>query len=104
MPACRSMHAEKQVLTRPSPVSLFFEAVKRVAVCAILFAMPIRSSVVAHPPQPSRSTSLADQAQVRSALDWLENNLEWVTDQQVRLTEIPAPSFQEEKRAEAVKA
>jgi acetylornithine deacetylase/succinyl-diaminopimelate desuccinylase-like protein len=66
--------------------------------------MPIRSSVVGHPPQPSRSTSLGDRTQVRSALDWLENNLEWVTDQQVRLTEIPAPSFREEKRAEAVRA
>jgi len=38
------------------------------------------------------------------ALEWLEKNLNWVTDQQVRLTEIPAPSFQEEKRAEEVKA
>jgi len=41
---------------------------------------------------------------VRAALDWLDKNLNWITDQQVRLTEIPAPSFQEEKRAEAVKA
>jgi acetylornithine deacetylase/succinyl-diaminopimelate desuccinylase-like protein len=98
------MDAEKQVLTRPCSFPLSFETVKRVAVCAILFAMPIRSSVVAHPARSSSSTSLADQAQVRSALDWLENNVDWVTDQQTRLTEIPAPSFQEEKRAEAVRA
>jgi acetylornithine deacetylase/succinyl-diaminopimelate desuccinylase-like protein len=41
---------------------------------------------------------------VRSALHWFDENVEWVTDLQIRLTEIPAPSFQEEKRAEAVSA
>ena len=34
---------------------------------------------------------------------WLDHNLDWTTAQQIRLTEIPAPSFQEEKRAQAVK-
>ncbi|MGB7847874.1 MAG: M20/M25/M40 family metallo-hydrolase [Candidatus Acidiferrum sp.] len=76
---------------------------KHVAVCAILFAMPIRSSVVLHTARSSRSSSLADQVQVQNALEWLEKNVNWVTEQQVRLTEIPAPSFQEEKRAEEVK-
>jgi acetylornithine deacetylase/succinyl-diaminopimelate desuccinylase-like protein len=37
------------------------------------------------------------------ALDWLGNNLSWVNDTQVRLTEIPAPPFQEEARATTVK-
>jgi acetylornithine deacetylase/succinyl-diaminopimelate desuccinylase-like protein len=41
---------------------------------------------------------------VRAALDWFEKNLKWINDEQGRLTEIPAPSFQEEKRAAAVKA
>ena len=40
---------------------------------------------------------------MRDALDWLDHNLDWTTAQQIRLTEIPAPSFQEEKRAQAVK-
>jgi tripeptide aminopeptidase len=64
--------------------------------------MPIRSSVVPIS-RTGRANSLADQPQVREALGWLDHNLDWVTAQQVRLTEIPAPSFQEEKRAEAVK-
>jgi tripeptide aminopeptidase len=64
--------------------------------------MPIRSSVVPIA-KTGRANSLADQPQVREALGWLDHNLDWVTAQQVRLTEIPAPSFQEEKRAEAVK-
>jgi len=76
--------------------------VKRIAVCAILSAMPIRSTAVPSPPKASRASSLADQIQVRSALTWLDENIDWITDLQVRLTEIPAPSFQEEKRAAAV--
>jgi len=41
---------------------------------------------------------------VRAALDWFAKNLPWINDEQARLTEIPAPSFQEERRAAAVKA
>jgi len=37
------------------------------------------------------------------ALNWLDENLDWTTAQQIRLTEIPAPSFAEEKRAHAVR-
>ncbi len=54
--------------------------------------------------RPFSSYTLADQAQVRVALEWLEKNVTWINDQQSRLTEIPAPSFQEQKRAAAVKA
>lgn len=66
--------------------------------------MPIRSSVLSNVPHPFSSYSLADQPRVRVALDWFEQNLKWITDEQIRLTEIPAPSFQEEKRAVAVKS
>jgi acetylornithine deacetylase/succinyl-diaminopimelate desuccinylase-like protein len=81
-----------------------FRAVKRLAVCAILLVMPIRSSVLPHAARPFTSFSLADQPQVRTALDWFGKNLTSINDEQARLTEIPAPSFQEEKRAAAVKA
>ncbi|MGB7728745.1 MAG: M20/M25/M40 family metallo-hydrolase [Candidatus Acidiferrum sp.] len=89
----------------PSRYQIFlaFVTVKRFAVCAILLAMPIRSSAVPSTARAIRTTSLADQPQVRDALDWLDHNLDWTTAQQIRLTEIPAPSFQEEKRAQAVK-
>ncbi|MGD0545244.1 MAG: M20/M25/M40 family metallo-hydrolase [Candidatus Acidiferrales bacterium] len=36
-------------------------------------------------------------------LDWIGKNADWVTEQQVRLTEIPAPEFNEGPRAEFVK-
>lgn len=66
--------------------------------------MPIRSSVLPPTARPFTSFSLADQAEVRVALDWLAKNVNWVNDEQAKLTEIPAPSFQEEKRGAAVKA
>jgi tripeptide aminopeptidase len=97
------MNADKHSLVRSFPIRLSFVTVKRVAVCAILLAMPIRPSVISSSPRPFRASSLADQPQVREALDWLDRNLDWTTAQQIRLTEIPAPSFQEEKRAQAVK-
>jgi len=97
------MNADAPLLSRSFAFRLSFVTVKRVAVCAILLAMPIRSSVVPFSARASRVGSLADQPQVREALDWLDRNQDWTTAQQIRLTEIPAPSFQEEKRAQAVK-
>ena len=82
--------------------NLSIGTVKRFAVCAILLAMPLRSTAAPSPPKTSRIESISDLAQVRSALAWLDQNVDWVTDLQIRLTEIPAPSFQEEKRGEAV--
>jgi tripeptide aminopeptidase len=36
-------------------------------------------------------------------LDWIGKNADWVTQQQIQLTEIPAPEFSENQRAEFVK-
>jgi tripeptide aminopeptidase len=36
-------------------------------------------------------------------LDWIGKNADWVTQQQIQLTEIPAPEFSESQRAEFVK-
>ncbi len=93
----------KGLLLKKIVVPLSFLTVKRLAVCAILVGMPIRSSVVTSFPRSPRSGSLATQPQVRDALNCLDQNLDWTTAQQIRLTEIPAPSFQEEKRAQVVK-
>jgi tripeptide aminopeptidase len=71
----------------------------------MLLGMPTRSSVLPQAARPPFSShALADQATVKVALDWLEKNTKWINEEQARLTEIPAPSFQEEKRAAAVKA
>jgi tripeptide aminopeptidase len=77
--------------------------VKGLAVCVILIAMPIRSTIASNAARQSAPASLAENAQVRTALGWFEQNRAWIDEQQIRLTEIPAPSFQEERRAAAVK-
>lgn len=42
---------------------------------------------------------IARDPRVKTALDWLARNTAWITDEQTRITEIPAPSFQEAQRA-----
>ena len=76
---------------------------KRAFVCVILLVMPVRSAAPSYAQRQATASRLAENARVRAALDWLSNNLSWVNDTQVRLTEIPAPPFQEEARAEAVR-
>ncbi len=51
-----------------------------------------------------RSTeNLAAEPHVARALEWFGENADWVTEQQVRITEVPAPPFQEAARAAVVK-
>ncbi len=78
--------------------------VKRALICVILLVMPVRSIPSPHAARYAQSSRLADNAQVRAALDWFAPNISWVNDQQARLTGIPAPPFQEATRAAAVKA
>jgi acetylornithine deacetylase/succinyl-diaminopimelate desuccinylase-like protein len=47
--------------------------------------------------------ALAREPHTERALDWLAKNLDWITEQQIRLTEIPAPEFSEGERGAAVK-
>jgi tripeptide aminopeptidase len=64
--------------------------------------MPVRSLGSPHP--SGLSPQLAETPELRSALSWFSKNLAWINDQQVRITEIPAPPFQEAARASVVKA
>jgi acetylornithine deacetylase/succinyl-diaminopimelate desuccinylase-like protein len=65
--------------------------------------MPVRPASVPHSSRPAPSTQFADNSEVRAALSWFAHNLNWINEQQARLTEIPAPPFQEAQRAAAVK-
>jgi acetylornithine deacetylase/succinyl-diaminopimelate desuccinylase-like protein len=64
--------------------------------------MPVRPAP-SHAPRQSQSSRLSDNPRVRAALDWFTPNISWINDQQARLTEIPAPPFQEAPRAAALK-
>ena len=77
--------------------------VKRALVCVILLAMPVRSVAGPQTPRPAQGSRLSENARVRAALDWFSPNISSVNEQQARLTEIPAPPFQESRRASAVK-
>jgi tripeptide aminopeptidase len=63
--------------------------------------MPVRS--LGSPHRSGPSPQLAETPELRSALSWFTKNLAWINDQQVRITEIPAPPFQEAARASVVK-
>jgi tripeptide aminopeptidase len=76
---------------------------KHAALWVILLTMPVRPASVPHSSRPTPSTQFADNSEVRSALAWFARNLAWINEQQSRLTEIPAPPFQEAQRANAVK-
>jgi acetylornithine deacetylase/succinyl-diaminopimelate desuccinylase-like protein len=65
--------------------------------------MPVRS-LARHTTRTASSGQLGENPQVRAALAWFAPNIDWINDQQARLTEIPAPPFQEAARAVAVKA
>ncbi|HVB88473.1 MAG TPA: M20/M25/M40 family metallo-hydrolase [Candidatus Dormibacteraeota bacterium] len=49
------------------------------------------------------AAKLAEDPRCSRAFAWIERNCGWVTEQQIRLTEIPAPEFREAQRAEALK-
>ena len=60
--------------------------------------MPTASRAAAH-----SLREFAEDPRVARALEWLEKNTEWVTEQQVRITEIPAPPFEERQRSAFVR-
>ncbi len=76
---------------------------KHFLVWVILFAMPVRSSLARQTPRSSTTAHLGENPQVRAATAWFTPNLDWINSQQIRLTEIPAPPFQEAARAAAFK-
>lgn len=75
---------------------------KGAALWVILLFMPIRS-VYAQQQSPTYLTQVVDAPKVKLALDWFARNRSWIDDQQIALTEIPAPPFQEGKRASQVR-
>jgi len=65
--------------------------------------MPIRPVVSFPANRASGFAQLQANPQVRTALDWFAAHRAWIDDEQARLTEIPAPTFQESERAAAIK-
>jgi tripeptide aminopeptidase len=71
--------------------------------CALLVAAaPLRAQA---PEYPTRfSPAIAEQPAVRDALRWLETNFPRQVEEWIRITEIPAPSKQEQERGAYIRA
>ena len=78
--------------------------VKRWLLCVIFLFMPVRSAAFPHRVASAQAAADFESPQMRAALAWLKENVAFTTETQIRLTEIPAPPFQEARRAEAVKS
>jgi len=76
---------------------------KSLLLSGILLAMPTRPVISFPASRAAHFTQLQTNPQVRAALDWFQAHQAWIDDEQARLTEIPAPTFQESERAAAVK-
>jgi tripeptide aminopeptidase len=75
---------------------------KHFLVWVILLSMPLRSSLAAQPPRQAASSEITKNPQTQIALDWFEPHQSSINEVQIKLAEIPAPSYQEEQRAAAV--
>jgi tripeptide aminopeptidase len=81
-------------------------ALNWLVVSVILLSMPIRPVVpfpADHPANRAALPQLPSGPQIRAALEWFGSHRAWIDDEQARLTEIPAPTFQEADRASALK-
>jgi tripeptide aminopeptidase len=73
--------------------------VKLAPICCIFLVM---ATVSARATDDSIE-KLAQDSRCARALDWIDKNSDWVTQQQIRLTEIPAPEYGEGPRGEFLK-
>jgi tripeptide aminopeptidase len=73
--------------------------VKLTSICCIFLLMATLSARAAE----ESIEKLAQDPGCARAIDWIDKSAAWITDQQIRLTEIPAPEFKEARRGEALK-
>lgn len=68
-------------------------------VCCMLMMMATLSARATDSPVDK----IAQDPRSARGLDWIDRNTAWVTDEQIRLTEIPSPEFGEARRADFLK-
>lgn len=73
--------------------------VKLTSICCIFLMMATLSARAAD----ESIEKLAQDPTCARAIEWIDKNAAWVTDQQIRLTEIPAPEFKEARRGDALR-
>lgn len=75
------------------------KSVKVALICCIFLWMSTLSTRAAE----DSIEKLAHDARCVRAFDWIERNAAWLTNHQIRISEIPAPEFNEAARGEFVK-
>jgi len=73
--------------------------VKLLLICCIVLCMGTLSARATD----DAAMKVAQDPAITRGLDWLGKNTGWLTEQQIRLTEIPAPEFNEAQRGAALK-
>jgi len=91
----RTRCAERRAGARISRTNL----VKLTSICCIFLLMSTLSARAAE----ESIEKLAQDPGCARAIDWIDKSAAWITDQQISLTEIPAPEFKEARRGEALK-
>ena len=80
----------------------------RIVIAVVVTAFGVSSVVHAQRPATQAPASVGERLMaepaVKAALDAVRRNKPKIVDEQIRLCEIPAPPFKEQKRAEAYKA
>ncbi|MGH9628173.1 MAG: M20/M25/M40 family metallo-hydrolase, partial [Bryobacteraceae bacterium] len=82
----------------------FVPLMPRRAACALIALSWLLCGAAIPAQQKSGSSILIEDPRIKSALDFIRENEPWVIEQQIRLTEIPAPPLKEQRRAEALKS
>src|SRR5215469_2507603 len=88
-------YAERPPGARNSRTNL----VKLTSSCSIVLVMATLSARAAD----ESIEKLAQDPTCAKAFEWIDKNAAWVTDQQIRLTEIPAPESKEARRGDALR-
>ena len=83
--------------------SLLRQAVLCFGLCAMLFPFMTHAATPREDAPLAGAAELAANPQATGALAWFAQNAVWITGEQVRLVEIPAPTFHEAERAAEVK-
>ena len=73
--------------------------VKRAFICCIFLTMATLSARATD----DALAKIAGDPGCARGLQWIDKSAAWLTDQQIRLTEIPAPEFDEARRGDALK-
>src|SRR5579859_2927041 len=74
--------------------------VKPILICGIVFWIAALSARATD----DSVSKLAQNPACARALSWIDKNSDWVTEQQIHITEIPAPELGEAPRGEALKS